>query len=280
MDLLLDETQQVQENSENEDEVLNATSTDPFDEIVPLAVEEPVELTEEQLERIRLNKERALRIRREKMQMIRNAAEPHLPTTEGQGTQGLVKTAETYQPTYMEVSQDDLSDILQHNEEIVKEHQTTTATEEEENENKAHRSDSEDNQNKSVSSSSEKTKLKRNKRRLIESSDEEFENDISEQQNGVLNSTQNNKNETNIEADRDVNIALIDLSDDDLIQNVAEHEVTNTFNTNSLVVDNTKITSECGNITDKSQAETNELQTCLDEEVDIDGILNQIEENI
>lgn len=70
-DLLMEETPQLV--SDNEE----AEVADEFDEIAQ-PVEEPIQLSEEQLERIRLNKEKALK----RLQDAKNAAAVHLPTSQ------------------------------------------------------------------------------------------------------------------------------------------------------------------------------------------------------
>lgn len=64
MDLLMDEETAQLESDKEEAEVV-----DQFDEVAP-SLDTPIQLTEEQLERIRLNKERALK----RLQELKNAA--------------------------------------------------------------------------------------------------------------------------------------------------------------------------------------------------------------
>ncbi|KRT84103.1 hypothetical protein AMK59_813, partial [Oryctes borbonicus] len=71
MDLIFDEDQPIR--SDHEEERLNDASIPQFDDLFPpnenTEVQEPPTLTEEQLERIRINKVKANRLRQEKLRI-------------------------------------------------------------------------------------------------------------------------------------------------------------------------------------------------------------------
>lgn len=286
MDIMEEDAPQVQ--SEEENETVNDTPNDPFDEVLPPArniVDDPVVLTNAQLEQIRLNRERALKLRMERLQAIKNTATTHLPITQQDTDKNFPEAVERNEGPIRDISDSgerlDLSvNDVEEETNINDKHpedRMIPSLEDSENEVRhisKHKktvldsSDSEVEQDLHVSDTVEKRKSKHGKHRIIESSEDEAE--VAEK--GIETGTFNAKENQIVVTSEDIDC---DLSDSDLKENSTEHAVYSEVSQDIIPECQQENVNPRRPITDAT-----DIQPIIQEEMDIDCMLDQIEADI
>lgn len=237
MDLLTDEVTQVPNDEDSEEETTEAAPNDPFDEIAqPDVAEEPIQLTEAQLEQIRLNRERALKLRMERLQKIKDTAANHLPTTQDsiQDSSQAVFVRNETSALNSDVNVDSTFDL------------PAIDLNEEENNVNSRNSQDDDVEDEVIS-------VSKNKKTVLDSSDSEIERDES-----ISNTPkESNPDEANMDSNNSRTPRVIHSSEDEAVEDavirILKHKKTVLDNSDSEIEQD----ATNSNMTDKTKKKHN-----------------------